>query len=164
MEAENNNKPAGRKFIVALSLLLLVFIIYYIIMAISAPVRKNNELTDKFGYKPDDKNKLDERILSDSAYLKLLKEKAFNQARIAMAETDSIYLSINLADSTTDLEISGVTVHSSHISRMNISKILRTGNEYAMTTIFSRPLTIITGFFHHKKSTPGNKNGPQRYF
>ena len=29
-----------------------------------------------------------------------------------MAETDSIYLTLNLADSTVNLEISGVSVHS----------------------------------------------------
>ena len=53
----------------------------------------------------------DERIYSDSAYLKLLKEKAFLQSRIAMAQTDSIYLTLNFADSSANLEISGVVVH-----------------------------------------------------
>ena len=48
---------------------------------------------------------LNQRILKDSAYLKLLKEKAFLQSRIILAETDSIYLSINLADSTANIGI-----------------------------------------------------------
>lgn len=151
MEAEKNSNPARRKFLIILSSFLLAFIIYYTIMAISAPVRKLNELTEKFGYKPDEKNKTDERIFSDSAYLELLKVKGYNQARIAMAETDSIYLSINLADSTTDLEISGVSVHTSHISRMNISKMLSYGNEYVLTTMFSKPLTITRDFSTIKK-------------
>ena len=60
--------------------------------------------------KPSEKGKADQQILIDSEYLKLLKEKSFLQSRIVMAETDSIYLTINLADSTANLEISGVVV------------------------------------------------------
>ncbi len=32
-----------------------------------------------------------------------------------MAETDSVYITLNLADSTANLEISGVAVHSAKI-------------------------------------------------
>ena len=57
----------------------------------------------------------------------MLKEKAFLQARISMAETDSVYMTLNLADSTANLEISGVAVHSARISGIKISGILRVG-------------------------------------
>ena len=63
-------------------------------------------------------NTLNKKIFSDSTYLKLLKEKAFLQSRIVMAETDSIYLTLNLADSTANLEISGVVVHHAKISEI----------------------------------------------
>ena len=52
-----------------------------------------------------------------------------------MAETDSVYMTMNFADSTAKLEISGVEVHSAKISEMKISRILRSGNEYAISSI-----------------------------
>ena len=58
-----------------------------------------------------------QKILMDADYLKLMKQKAFLQSRVVMAESDSIYLTINLADSTANLEISGVIVHKTKMSR-----------------------------------------------
>jgi hypothetical protein len=161
IEAENNTMLKGRKYLIALVLFILAFMIYYAIMAISAPGRQLNKLTNEYGYKPDGKNTIDEKVFSDSTYLNLLKEKAFNQARIAMAETDSISLVLNLADSTAELQISGVTVHSSHFSRMDVSKIIRTGNEYIMTTMFSRPLTITDDYSSIKKEPLVIKMAPK---
>jgi len=95
----------------------------------------------------------DERIYSDSAYLKLLKEKAFLQSRIAMAQTDSIYLTLNLADSSANLEISGVVVHSAKLLNMRISKILRTGDEFIISSMLSVPFNI-TGDYATIKKEP----------
>lgn len=161
METENKYIPGRRNYLIALAPFMLAFMVYYSIMMISAPGRKTKALTEEFGYKPDEKNKIDERIFTDSAYLKLLKEKAFHQSRITMAETDSIYLTINLPDSTIDLEISGVSVHSSSISRINISKIIRMGNEYIISTLFSRPFNISRNFSSIKKEPLVIKMAPK---
>jgi hypothetical protein len=93
--------------------------------------------------------------------LKLLKEKAFLQARISMAETDSVYMTLNLADSTANLEISGVAVHSAKIREIKTSRILRSGNEYAISTMLSSPMNVISDFATIKKEPLMIKMAPK---
>ncbi|MCJ7448502.1 MAG: hypothetical protein MUO72_12505 [Bacteroidales bacterium] len=162
MGNEVTDKPFYKKqgFIV-LSIILAVFIIYYSVMSLLGPVRKLKAFDSEYGFKQDEKNTIDERILSDSSYLKLLKEKAFLQSKIAMAETDSIYLTINLADSSVNLEISGVVVHSTDIKKINISKILKKGDEYTILTMLSTPLVIAKDFTSIKKEPLMIKMAPK---
>ena len=47
-----------------------------------------------------------------------------------MAETDSIYLTINLADSTANLEISGVVVHKAKMSSLKSAEFSVRGMRY----------------------------------
>jgi hypothetical protein len=143
MEKENQEiTVAGKRTVLIPVIIALVFLIYFSVMAFLGPTRKYEALREEFSYKQNEKNKIDERIFSDSAYLKLLKEKAFYQSRVAMAETDSIYLTIDLPDSTVNLEISGVVVHKAKIKKTDISKILRDGNDYIISTMLSKPFTI----------------------
>jgi hypothetical protein len=130
-------------------------------MAMLSPERKYKALSEEFSYKQNEKNKIDERIFSDSAYLKLLKEKAWYQSRVAMAETDSIYLTINLPDSIVNLEISGVAVHRAEIKKMYISKIIRGANDYIISSMFSRPFTIISDFSSIEKEPLMIKMAPK---
>ncbi len=118
-----------------------LYMIYHLIMALSAPSNKLNDIRTSYGFVQNKKNPLDERILSDSAYLALLREKAYYQSRVTMAATDSIYMTINLADSTANLEISGVVVHTADIKKKKISRIL-TRNEYSVLNMFSSPFVI----------------------
>jgi hypothetical protein len=111
-------------------------------MLMIGPVQKLEALKIEFGPKPTEKTKADERILSDSAYLNLLKEKAFLQSKVAMAKTDSIYLTVNLHDSIANLEISGVVVHSAKISEISASKILTMGNENIILSMLATPFVI----------------------
>jgi hypothetical protein len=162
MKNKVTDKPFYKKqgFIVLL-IILAVFIIYYSIMSFLGPVRKMKTFDAEYGFRQDKKNIIDEKILSDSAYLKLLKEKAFLQSKITMAETDSIYLTINLADSLVNLEISGVVVHSAEIIKMNISRTIRKGNEYTILTMLSTPLVIARDFTSIKKEPLMIKMAPK---
>jgi len=117
-------------------------LLYYSVMTMLSPGRKYNELKSEFGYKTDEKNPLDERIFSDSAYLSMLKEKSFLQSRVALAESDSIYLTVNLKDSTINLEINGVSVHNTAISRYSVSKLFKGENNYVILSMLGVPLTI----------------------
>jgi hypothetical protein len=147
MENETVNKPSVRKIlIISVSILAGAIMVYYSIMNILSPVRKLEAINEEYTYRPDEKNKIDERIYSDSAYLKLLKEKSFLQSRIAMAETDSIYLTINIPDSSVNLEISGVVVHTVRIQKISISKIIKAGNEYIISSMLGKPFSIETSF------------------
>ena len=162
MEEENKTEPfISKRTIIILLSVFLAFLLYYGIMSVVGPARKYNALAEEFSYKQDEKNKIDERIFSDSAYLKLLKEKAWYQSRVTMAGTDSIYLSVNLKDSLVNLEISGVTVHKADIKRINISKILRDENNYIISTMLSRPLTIISDFSSIEKEPLMIKMAPK---
>jgi hypothetical protein len=143
METETTNKPPVRKNVfITLTIFLLAFIIYYTIMTMLAPVKKLSSLNDEYGFKQDKKNKIDDTILTDSTYLILFREKSFFQARTAIAETDSIYLSMNLTDSIVNLEISGVAVSRSKLTRLSVSKMLKDRNGYVISSMLSKPFTI----------------------
>lgn len=163
METEFNqtdNRP-GKKYIIALILLTSAFLIYYTVMSILSPVSKLESLTNEYSFKQTEKNKIDERIFSDSSYLDILREKAFLQSRNTLAETDSIYLTINLPDSSINLEISGVAVHTTKIKKHKISKIFKSGNEYIISTMFSHPFTVTNNYSSIEKEPLMIKMAPK---
>ncbi len=147
--------------ILAWIVVVILFLVYYTLMAIYAPLKKMEVLKNEYGYSQDENNPLDERIFSDSTYLDLLREKSFLQSRVTMAATDSVYLSINLSDSTINLEISGVTVHKTQISRISLSSILRGGNNDIILSMLSSPLTIRKNFSSIKKEPLMIKMAPK---
>jgi len=142
MGSDSIYKKNGRVAFYVTTGLILAFLIYYAVISTLGPSRKMAELISEFGPKVEEGQKTGERIYADSAYLSLLKEKSWLQAKTLMAQTDSIYLAINLADSTAEIEISGVIVHSAKISNYRISNILQNGDRNVIYSLFSQPLTI----------------------
>lgn len=126
-----------------------------------SPLKKLISLKEESIVSTGSKNVIDDRIISDSAYLVLLKEKAFLQTRIAMAETDSIYLTINLADSTVNIEISGVVVHAAKMSEIKASKILTRENDNIILSMLSTPFIISNSFATIKKEPVMLKMAPK---
>jgi hypothetical protein len=162
MEIETTNKqPRKRIGLIILIILVVTFIIYYSIMSLLSPGRALTIISNEYVIKQDEKAKIDEKIISDSAYLKKLKEKAFLQSRIALAESDSIYLTINLSDSTANLEIFGVVVHAVKIKDLKMSSILSKGNEYVMSSLLSSPFTISGSISTIKKDPVMLKMAPK---
>jgi hypothetical protein len=162
MESENtkSNSPGRMKIIIPVSLLSL-FIVYYFIMAFMAPARRFNAIRSGISTPAAEKVKIDERILSDSAYLMMMKDKAFLQSRVAMAETDSIYLTINLADSSANIEISGVVVYTSRMHHINASRMLRKGDQNVILSMLSSPLSIARDYSTIKKEPVMIKMAPK---
>ena len=74
------------------------------------------------------------------------KDKNFYQARVAMAQTDSVYLTITLPDSLINLEISGVVVHSSRMTSISTSKMLKKGNDFVISSLLGSPMRIVKDF------------------
>ena len=143
MEPETEKKISGRNIaVISVFAFILIFIIYYSVMMMLSPGKKYAALRNEFGIDTTEKSRKDNPVFSDSTYLNLLKEKAFLQSRLIMAETDSIYLTLNLSDSTVNLEISGVTVHTVKMSRIKISRMLENGDEFLISSMLSSPLTI----------------------
>jgi len=140
--------------------IVLLFIVYYSAMSALSPSRKLEEIKKEYSAKTSDKNNAEAQISTDSNYLKLLKEKSFLQSRVVMAQTDSIYLTVNLDDSTANLEISGVSVHKAKITHMKASKILE-GNETAILSMLSAPFTISRAFATIKKEPVMVKIAPK---
>lgn len=147
--------------ILAWIVIIILFLVYYTLMAMYAPLKKMELLKVEYAYRQDDNNPLDERIFTDSAYLDLLHEKSFLQSRAAMAATDSVYLSINLSDSMINLEISGITVHKAQIGRISASKILGGGNNYIVLLMLSDPLIIKRNFSSIRKEPLMIKMAPR---
>lgn len=162
METEITNKPSGKKITLYILIIFVsAFIIYYSIMSVVSPLKKLASLKEEYKVIPDEKNVIDERIYSDSSYLKLFREKAFLQSRIAMAETDSIYLTINLSDSSANVEISGVVVHAAKMTRIRTCKILAMGNENIILSMLATPFTISNSFATIKKEPVMLKVAPK---
>ena len=143
MEPVTDKKITGRaKALISIAAFFLIFFIYYSVMMMLSPGKKYAAIRNEFGIDTTESSRVGNPVLSDSTYLKLLKEKAFLQSRLIMAETDSIYLTLNLSDSTVNLEISGVTVHQARFSEMEASKIFLRGDESLILSLMASPFTI----------------------
>ncbi|HAM10790.1 MAG: hypothetical protein A2X05_07440 [Bacteroidetes bacterium GWE2_41_25] len=143
METETEKKISDTNIaLISISVFLVIFIIYYSVMMMLSPGKKYAAIRNEFGIDTTEKSRGSNPIFSDSTYLKLLKEKAFLQSRMIMAESDSIYLTLNLSDSTMNLEISGVSVHQARFSYMEASKIFLKGDENLILSLMTSPFTI----------------------
>jgi len=162
MDPEIVNIPFyKRPGLLASVIVLVLFMVYYSIMLMIGPVKKLNLIHSEYGFKQDEKNPVDEKILTDSAYLKLFREKVFLQSSTAMAASDSICLTINLRDSSASLQISGVTVHSTDIKNRNVSSILQRENDFAILNMLSTPYTITSDYSTIKKEPLMIKMAPK---
>jgi hypothetical protein len=142
MKIINLNKR-GKNNLLILIVMIASFTIYYTIMSMISPSKKLAEIEKDIGNKPAESGSINDRVFSDSSWLKLLTARSYLLSRLAMAVTDSNYLTINLSDSTANVEINGVVVHTSKISSAKVSKILNRGNPNIVQSLFSSPLRII---------------------
>jgi hypothetical protein len=162
MEIEIEKKPAVRNTaFYILGSLLIAFMIYYIVMTLVSPSRKIAAINIEYGYKPPENSKTDKRILTDSAFISINREKAFYQARVVMAESDSIGLALNLSDSTAILEINGVMVHKAKVSGIFVSKVFGKADEYSVYSMLAIPLTIRNDYATIKKEPVMIKMAPK---
>jgi len=130
-------------------------------MLLISPVRKIADINREYGYKMSENSKIDKRIFSDSAFISMNREKSFYQARVLMAESDSICLALNLSDSSAILEINGVAVHKAKISEIAVSKVFKKADEYSVTAIIATPLIIENDYSTLKKEPVMIKMAPK---
>lgn len=142
MDTQTDNTPVKKTGYIVSATVVVAFLIYYAVMSVLGASRIAEDMKAEFAPDTTGKEAVNIKIYSDSAYLGMLREKAWLQSKTIMAQTDSIYLAINLADSTSELEISGVTVHSARISNFRVSRLLKDGDRNAVLTMLSQPLTI----------------------
>jgi hypothetical protein len=145
MEAGKRKNPSYILIVLILvSIVVIAFVVYYSLMEMRSPAKKMAEISARYGVANLEKRKLPKNISSDSTFLALLKEQAYLQSRVLMAETDSVYLTLNLAERVVNIEISGVVVHSTHINEYEASKLITDGDQFAITSLLSQPLTIVS--------------------
>jgi hypothetical protein len=141
-----SEKPKVRGEIISGILIgiLIIFSILYLFASFAAPVRKVNQINNAFNdtITPDLWDKTypypDHPALFD-----LYKEKIFLESRLEMARTGSIGLVVNLGDSTLNIEIGGIKLHSAVISKYRVSRIFRSIDNKAYLGLFSKPFTTV---------------------
>ena len=141
--------------------LFLAFMIFYTFMSLLSPARKIASIKSEYGFTQPENSKTDVNIYSDSAFKSLNRKKAFYQARVIMAESDSISLALNLPDSTAILEINGVMVHKAKISEIVISKVFRKADEYSVSAMLAVPFTVGNDYATIKKEPLMLKMAPK---
>jgi hypothetical protein len=187
METGNSNTSSTSKVTLFILLFLWIsFLLYFAVMSAIAPSRKLAEIKKQYsqvqsdkasadkkgaekknivkketGKKESEKKESDNKILTDEDYINQLRERAFLQSRIIMAETDSIYLTVNFLDSTMNLEISGVVVHTAHMKQFRASSILAKGNETIVSSMLATPLSIVSDISTIKKEPVMIKMAPK---
>jgi len=124
----------------ALCLFLTLLFILFISIAI-APLHKMQEF--------------ESLVSSDSLFLEkyiavydqpemrqMVKEKAYKEALLKLAQSDSIQLVINLSDSTINLSIKGVMIHQTKAESFERDRILNEMPLIQQVKLFSQPLSI----------------------
>jgi len=97
--------------VIFLTLLLFITIQYIILSVISVRRVFVAANSSEIGTQIDLNTK-------DSLWLELYKQKNWMESRLKLAKSDSIYLSINLQDSTLQLELKGVVLKTSFITEL----------------------------------------------
>ncbi len=138
------NLPPGSRRVARITLYYLasVLAIYYFIMVSVPPVLFVRNLNNIYATDSTDKNDLPAAIASDSLYLDLSRELSFTMARIRMASSDSICLSVDIPDSTLSLEIRGVTVRSVKMQRISVAGSMRGVRDHVWHEFLGAPLSI----------------------
>ena len=134
-QEKNFSKPewANREVLYFLGAAFVLFLIILVIVNIQ-PVKEISRFNKKYGGKS----------ISDPNLLNLMEKEAFLQSRLEMAKTDSICLSLNLHDSTLNLEIEGVVVHSSKLLKIEKSRFLNKINTSAKINWLANPFRTVS--------------------
>lgn len=128
-------------FISFLGILTLVLGAFSI-LSMWSPVKLADELNQQFEMNKDE---VDENVTQTDNHI------AFLKARLAMAETDSVCLSLNLNDSTLILELKGVQVYMTKITSIDISPFFYRIRPQIIQNWIENPFTID----HYLSTIPG---------
>lgn len=128
-----------KAFRIFLYILIGLVILIYLSVIVSAPLRKIDEL-NKIATSDSVFMKKSKAIAKYSQLLPLVKEKAFKEAQLILANQDSIGLLINFTNKTASLMLKGVEIQSSKIIDYKKDKVFDGMNAPAFRKLFSKPL------------------------
>jgi hypothetical protein len=128
-----------KAFRVFLYIIIGLVILFYLTVTVAAPIRKVNEL-NKIATSDSVYMKKYSAIARYSGLLPLVKEKAYREAQVDLAQQDSIGLIINFKNSTASLMLKGVNIQTSKIVDYKRDKVFDGIEAPAFRKLFSRPL------------------------
>lgn len=122
--------------------LLMLFILYYLVMAVSAVNRTVNNFDNAYFASLEQKEGDTINLCAIPGYIDMIRDKAFLGSQVKLAESDSIGLLINVRDSVIQLLIKGLPVRTVPIDEYDISPFFQRANQEAIYSMLSTPLTI----------------------
>jgi hypothetical protein len=122
--------------------LIMLFILYYLVMAVSAVNRTVNDFDNAYFASLEQKEGDTINLCAIPGYIDMIRDKAFLGSQVKMAESDSIGLLINVRDSVIQLLIKGLPVRSVKIGEFDVSPFFQRANQEAIYSLLSTPLTI----------------------
>jgi hypothetical protein len=122
--------------------LIMLFILYYLVMTVSAVNRTVNDFDNAYFASLEQKEGDTINLCAIPGYIDMIRDKAFLGSQVKMAESDSIGLLINVRDSVIQLLIKGLPVRTVAIDAYDISPFFQRANQEAIYSLLSTPLTI----------------------
>lgn len=121
---------------------IVLFIVYYLVMAVSAVNRSVNEFDNAYFASLEQKEGDTINLCAIPGYIDMIRDKAFLSSQVKLADSDSIGLMINVRDSVIQLLIKGLPVRTVSIGEYDISPFFERANQEAIYSMLSAPLTI----------------------
>lgn len=121
---------------------LALFVVYYLVMSVSAVNRTVNEFDNAYFASLEQKEDDTINLCAIPGYIDMIRDKAFLSSQVKMAESDSIGLLINIRDSVIQLLIKGLPVRTVAIDDYDVSPFFHRANQEAIYSMLSTPLNI----------------------
>lgn len=121
---------------------LALFVVYYLVMSVSAVNRSVNEFDNAYFASLEQKEGDTINLCAIPGYIDMIRDKAFLSSQVKMAESDSIGLLINVRDSVIQLLIKGLPVRTVAIDEYDVSPFFHRANQEAIYSMLSTPLNI----------------------
>lgn len=131
-----------RRRYILLGAALSLLVIYYLVMSLVAVNHRVNQFNNDYHETPELKGLDTINVGAIPGYNDLISARAFLNAQLKIAGSDSIGLLVSLRDSTLQLLIRGVPVHSTTIARYEKSGFFSSVDPQALITLLSMPLRV----------------------
>ncbi|KPL16392.1 MAG: hypothetical protein AMS23_01060 [Bacteroides sp. SM1_62] len=123
-------------------IIISLFLAGYLIACLMAPGHTIRQLNRTYGLHnelPRDGHAVAREYLEIAS---LARQKAYLESRLAMADSDSIGMVLNLRDSLVELEINGIRIHSATISGYKVDRFFFSLKDETYAGLFSQPLRV----------------------
>ncbi|HRW28242.1 MAG TPA: hypothetical protein P5197_12300, partial [Bacteroidales bacterium] len=135
-------KRETRKRLIIWGTIIVLFLIYYCVMAVLAVNHAVNKFDTEYFASLEQNEDDTINLCAIPGYVDMIRQKAFLSSQLKMAESDSIGLLINVRDSVIQLLIKGLPVRTVSIDEYDVSPFFHRANQEAIYSMLSAPMTI----------------------